>query len=101
MPLKKKQILFFDNACIHHSKIVKEYLLNNKIKYFFNVPYTPEYNPIEFIFSKLKRFIKNNYLNNNSLINLKNNVINSFKIINENDLINCYNYSFNKLIKQY
>lgn len=42
---------FMDNARIHHNKILKEQL-NKKIIY--NVPYCPEYNPIEYVFNTLK-----------------------------------------------
>ncbi|AYV83338.1 MAG: hypothetical protein Hyperionvirus6_19 [Hyperionvirus sp.] len=41
-----------DNARIHHYTKLKEYLGNNDMqdKIIYNVPYHPEYNPIEYIF---------------------------------------------------
>ena len=46
--------LLVDNARIHHSKIVKDYINTTEKELLFNVPYTPEYNPIEHLFSKVK-----------------------------------------------
>ncbi len=39
-----------DNARIRHNKILKEYMMNNNINSIYNIPYSPEYNPIEKIF---------------------------------------------------
>ena len=37
---------------------IKEYIKKNTNKFIYNVPYKPEYNPIEKVFSELKRYIK-------------------------------------------
>ena len=50
----KNRNIVQDNARIHHSKIVKNYCLENNIKMIYNPPYTPEFNPIELIFNKIK-----------------------------------------------
>jgi len=39
--------LLLDNSRIHHAKIVKEYMNTSSNKLLFNVPYYPEFNPIE------------------------------------------------------
>lgn len=44
-----------DNARIHHTKIINE---NVKKKFIYNVPYSPEFNPIEYVNNELKRQIK-------------------------------------------
>lgn len=96
IPNIKNKYLFLDNACIHHSKIVSAYVKEKNIHLLFNVPYCPEYNPIEIMFSKLKQCVKN--LNNNSnLPDLKTNIINSLKYITPNNLHNFFVYTFNKL----
>ena len=95
MPITKNTILFFDNAKIHHSKIVINYLKEHRVKYIFNVSYCPEYNPIEFIFSKVKQNIKK-YVNS-TLSELKNNIISAYSTINNSDLNNSFNHSFNLL----
>lgn len=59
----------------------------------YNVPYCPEYNPIEMIFSKVKRII-NSKNNNGNEKQLKSNIINAFNKVTINDLSNCYSHSF-------
>ncbi len=53
----KKVILFLDNASIHKTKDLMQ-----KLTGFFNVvynaPYTPQFNPIEFAFSKMKKLFR-------------------------------------------
>ncbi len=46
--------IFLDNLRVHHSKIVQKMFADLKIECIFNVPYTPENNPIEYFFSTLK-----------------------------------------------
>jgi len=55
--------LFMDNASIHKSKTVKPYYEERNIKPIFNVPYSPDFNPIEAVFSKVKRLFGNRRLN--------------------------------------
>ena len=76
IPNIKNKYLFLDNAVIHHSKIVTEFVTNNKINLLFNVPYSPEFNPIEIMFSKLKKLVKD-CINNNNLNHLTINIIGS------------------------
>ncbi|ARF09407.1 HTH and integrase core domain protein [Indivirus ILV1] len=88
----KPKYLLMDNARIHHSKIVKDYIDTTNSRIIYNVPYSPEYNPIEMIFSKVKRIIKTK--NNSSDRILKNNIHKSFKKVTISDLKNCYFHSF-------
>jgi transposase len=73
--------LLLDNARIHHNKDLKSYCIDNNIKLLYNAPYTPEYNPIEYVFSKMKTYFKN--LNHDNLIGAINE---SVCIINGTDL---------------
>lgn len=91
------KILFLDNARIHHSKIIKTYILNKTFKLLFNIPYCPQFNPIECVFSKLKYLVKN-FNNNNILENLIFNVVKSFKKLNYSLFKDCFNYSFSNLL---
>lgn len=50
--------LILDNSPVHASERVLNYMNDNKIKYVFTPPYSPEYNPIENVWSKIKQFIK-------------------------------------------
>ena len=40
-------MLFLDNFRVHYSKKASKFLEDNKVEAIFNVPYGPEYNPIE------------------------------------------------------
>lgn len=84
--------LLLDNARIHHSKIVKEYITQSTNKLLFNVPYTPEFNPIEHVFSIIKNTIKK-AKNNGNANNLKLNIYRSLNKISEKCINNCYNKS--------
>ena len=56
--------LFMDNAPIHTAKVVKPYYADLEITPVFNVGYSPEFNPIEAVFSKVKRLFIHERLNN-------------------------------------
>lgn len=88
-----KKYLLMDNARIHHSKIVLDYVRTTNHQIIYNVPYCPEYNPIELIFSKFKSIVKKK--NNETSIKLLKNIEISFKKILKRDLVNCYKHSLN------
>ena len=50
-----KIALFLDNLSAHKSDKSKEEVARLGFRLIFNVPYSPEYNPIEFDFSKVKQ----------------------------------------------
>ena len=56
--------LFIDNASIHRAKDVKPTYQELKITTIFNVAYSPEFNGVEAVFSKVKRLFSNKRLNN-------------------------------------
>ena len=47
-----------DNMRVHHSRKVKEFMLENDILAIFNTPYSPELNPIEQLWSLVKSEFK-------------------------------------------
>ena len=53
-----KVVIFLDNCRVHHSKKVDEFLKENKIEVIYNVPYGPEYNPIERVWAQFKAEFK-------------------------------------------
>jgi len=92
----KNKYLLLDNARIHHAKIVKSLINEIKSTLLFNVPYCPEYNPIEMVFSKMKLLIRqknNNYLTNHLINNIKN----SIKNISKQNIKNYFDKSLNLL----
>lgn len=54
----KNKTLIMDRHPVHTSKEVKEFLKINGVKYLYLPPYSPELNPIEEAFSKIKNYIK-------------------------------------------
>ena len=49
-----KIALFLDNLSAHRSEKSKVEAARLGFRFIFNVPYSPEYNPIEFVFAKVK-----------------------------------------------
>ena len=84
--------LLMDNARSHHSQLVKEYINNHTThNIIYNIPYCPEYNPIEMVFSKFKSIIlKKDNSSHNKMIK---NIHQSFKKITKSDLNNFYNHA--------
>ena len=50
-------IVILDNFRSHHSKAVKESAVSMNIKLIFLPPYSPDLNPIEFIWKSVKRIV--------------------------------------------
>ena len=59
----RKMALFMDNLAVHKTKAVAKVMEQLLIKPLFNVPYCPDYNPIETVFSQVKRDFKKQKLN--------------------------------------
>ena len=86
----KNKYILLDNARIHHTKIVKEYMNTITNKLLFNVPYYPEFNPIEKVFSIIKPFVRSFKDNeNNLLINIQE----SFNQVSDTHLKSFYKQS--------
>jgi hypothetical protein len=48
-----------DNASFHNKKRLEEYALIYKVTVIFLSAYSPDYNPVEYIWANLKRFLRN------------------------------------------
>lgn len=46
--------LFCDNLRVHHSKKVQDFLKQINMECIFNVPYSPQFNPIEIYWAMVK-----------------------------------------------
>ena len=90
--LKTPKYLLMDNARIHHSHLINEYIKTTNHEIIYNVPYCPEYNPIEMVFGKFKSIIKRK--DNSNQTKLYRNIHASFKKILKRDLRNFYKKSF-------
>jgi transposase/DNA-binding protein Fis len=91
----KNRNLVQDNARIHHSKKVKEFCKEQKINMVYNPPYTPEFNPIELVFNKLKTEFKK--LDHK---NIEYEIHKCLKKITNKDINNTFNHSL-KFINKY
>lgn len=56
--LRDGDVLILDNAAIHKSKAVKEMVEARGARLLFLPPYTPEWNPIEMMWSKMKAILR-------------------------------------------
>ena len=59
--------IFMDRLSVHKCKTSKKEMTRLNIKWILNVPYSPEFNPIESVFSRVKFLFCNTRLN--SLVN--------------------------------
>lgn len=56
--LSKDDIIAMDNMRSHHTKAVKEVLDASGIRYLYLPPYSPDLNPIEKMWSKIKAYLR-------------------------------------------
>ena len=91
---KEKYVFIMDNVSFHKSKHVNDIIKQNGHEILFIPPYTPQCNPIEQVFSEIKRIYR-------SIIdtNIKNKIMNAINLINKNN-IEKYYYCTDQFIKQ-
>jgi len=53
--LAHQRHLLMDNVAFHKSQCVVDAMIDRDMVALFNAPYTPEWNPVEYVFSKVKR----------------------------------------------
>ena len=56
--LSEADIIVMDNMRFHHAKAVEQLLDSSKVTYLYLPPYSPDLNPIEKMWSKLKAFLR-------------------------------------------
>lgn len=92
--LKKKTILM-DNASIHKTKKLKRIIKKQNLSIIYGIPYHSEFNPIENVFSILRKKLQEKNVNNKKEII---DIVNKFiKEIKRTTLINIFNHSFKLL----
>lgn len=85
------ETLIMDNHPVHRAKEVQEFLNKNKVNFLFTPTYSPELNPIEEAFSKIKQYIKKQKARTvNNLINVIKDALN---VITKNDVIGYFNHA--------
>lgn len=56
--LSENDVIIMDNMRTHHAKVVKGILDASGIKYLYLPPYSPDLNPIEKMWSKIKAYLR-------------------------------------------
>ena len=80
--------ILMDNATIHKNSKFNKEIIKNKYKIIYNIPYQSELNPIEYVFSLLRReLLKNDNKNIESMIKTINNFM---KNVNKENIKNIF-----------
>lgn len=89
---------FADNAKIHHSNIVREFLLSENLNLQFLSPYSYMLNPIEFSFSKIKAMVRRDLSNgfDGELVDL---IYRAISTLSSNDLIGYFHHIRSNCVK--
>jgi transposase len=88
-------LFLHDNATIHHAKILKQWANTYNILLIFNPPYTPQFNPIELAFSKIKTIFRTL-----SHSDIKTDILKAINSITQSDSPNYFNHAL-KIILTY
>ena len=56
--LNGNSVLIMDNMMSHHAKAVRNLLDSSSVRYIYLPPYSPDLNPIEKLWSKVKSFLR-------------------------------------------
>jgi transposase len=88
----KNKYILMDNVSFHKCKIITDIIKDSGNKILFIPPYSPDFNPIEEVFSQMKSFIRK-YINP---VTINKNI---FKLISDfstsvNNLYNYYKHAF-------
>jgi hypothetical protein len=92
--------LMMDNLAVHKTDTVRDVYRELRITPVFNVSYSPQYNPIESVFSIVKReYCKQrlHHVANNLAFDVPTNIRSAFKTVTKVQIQNCIRLSF-KLI---
>jgi transposase len=82
--------LILDNASVHKCKEVIELLEEHKINYLFLPPYSPEFNPIELAWSKLKYFVRE--ISPRCVFSLQFTIFTGLKLISQQDILGYFRH---------
>jgi len=86
LKLPSKTIILLDNVSFHHSKDVINYAKSRNWILLYTPPYSPNFNPIENIFSCIKNYYRKNK-----------NIDDAFFNVSPDSVINCINHLINKI----
>ena len=78
--------MMLDNVAFHHSNVLPNFI--------YTPPYQPQYNPVEYCFSKIK-----NAFRRSCSFTIDDNIIKSIETLTQDDIMSCFKHVF-KLIKE-
>jgi len=90
--MKNDNYIFMDNAIIHKNSSFKNFINKNNFNVIYNIPYHSELNPIEYIFSILRKELLNN--ENSTFENIIDTIVNFIKNFNNKISYNIFNECF-------
>jgi len=88
--------VFLDNLAVHRTTEVKEAYDKNNIQAIYNVPYRYDFNPIELVFSQVKRVFRKAKLNafiNDKPFDYKAEIHKAFSAVSKQTVANCIRHS--------
>lgn len=97
--LKKGNVLILDNASAHDPDELREILTPKGVKVMFLPPYSPELNPIELIWSQIKRFLKKHTATTTE--SLYQTISQSLQMITSSIAHNCFQHCLRKTNKKH
>ena len=86
--LRKGDIVVMDNLPAHKSAVANKAIYDAEAELWFLPPYSPDYNPIEKMWSKIKAHIRKQKATTNRKLNKA--ITDAFKTIRESDCIGWY-----------
>ena len=96
----KHLVLFMDNLPVHRRLRVKQFCDDNDIERVFNLPYCPQFNPIEAVFSIVKHNYKKQRLRallNDIDFDIKVNIIRAFRTLGKRAVSRCIDHAKREL----
>jgi transposase len=88
--------IFMDNVSIHKNTIFKNFVNDNNYNVIYNIPYHSQLNPIEYIFSILRKQLLNN--DNSTYNDIIKIIVDFIMNFNKNYSYNIFNRCFNLLL---
>jgi transposase len=92
LPILKNETLIMDRHPVHCAKEVKDFMIKHKIRFLYLPPYSPDLNPIENVFSKVKQFIKT--YQPKTIDRLKFIIKLAFENVSQNNYISYFRHAF-------
>jgi transposase len=86
---KDNDRIVLDNVAFHKAKKVRDFLNGKHIDCLFIKPYSPEYNPIEMVFSKVKYKFRQQHLTSSDK-SFESRIVQSLNLVTSEDLTNYF-----------